>query len=248
MASVTAPGSRGTVRLASASPAAAPLIDPGFLREPADLDRLAAGLSLARTAAAHPAFTGLGVTETRPGPAVRDSDGLRDWIRQTVGSYYHPSGTCQIGPRPGDGAVVDPELRVHGISGLRVADASVMPVIVNAPLHATVLAVAERAASLITGRQPGPRIPAGHPARPRPARVLPKQKVLIRPAPTQPARFCRPRTIGDYVVLDWFTAYGTVGLAHSLTAANPSARWMADAVYGQFWDHMHEVYTSLVIP
>jgi choline dehydrogenase len=159
MASVTAPGSRGTVRLASASPAADPLIDPGFLREPADLDRLTTGLSLARTAAAHPAFTGLGVTETRPGPAVRDGDGLRDWIRQTVGSYYHPSGTCQIGPRPGDGAVIDPELRVHGISGLRVADASVMPVIVNAPLHATVLAVAERAASLITGRQPGPRIP-----------------------------------------------------------------------------------------
>jgi choline dehydrogenase len=159
MASVTAPGSRGTVRLASASPAAAPLIDPGFLREPADLDRLTTGLGLARTAAGQAAFAGLGVTETRPGPAVRDGDGLRDWIRQTVGSYYHPSGTCQIGPRPGDGAVIDPELRVHGISGLRVADASVMPVIVNAPLHATVLAVAERAASLITGRQPGPRIP-----------------------------------------------------------------------------------------
>ena len=159
MASVTAPDSRGSVRLASASPADPPLIDPGFLREQADLDRLAVGLGLVRTAAAHAAFTALGVTEAWPDPAVRASNGLRAWIRQTVGSYYHPAGTCAIGPSAGDGAVVDPDLRVHGISGLRVADASVMPVIPNAPLHATVLAVAERAASLITGAQPGPRTP-----------------------------------------------------------------------------------------
>jgi choline dehydrogenase len=156
MASVTAPDSRGSVRLASASPAAAPLIDPGFLRDPADLTRLAVGLALIRTATAHAAFTQLGVTETWPGPGVRDSDGLRDWIRRTVGSYYHPAGTCRIGPDADDGAVVDLDLRVHGISGLRVADASVMPLIVNAPLHATVLAVAERAADLITGR-PSPQ-------------------------------------------------------------------------------------------
>jgi choline dehydrogenase len=155
MASVTAPDSRGTVRLASASPAAPPLIDPGFLREPADLDRLTIGLSLIRTAAESIAFTRLGVTGDWPGPAVRDRDALRDWIRQTVGSYYHPAGTCAIGPSPDDGAVVDPKLRVHGIDGLRVADASVMPLIVNAPLHATVLAVAERAAGLIAGREPG---------------------------------------------------------------------------------------------
>jgi choline dehydrogenase len=96
------------------------------------------------------------VTETWPGPSVRDSDGLRDWIRRTVGSYYHPVGTCRIGPDADDGAVVDLDLHVHGISGLRVADASVMPLIVNAPLHATVLAIAERAADLITGR-PSPQ-------------------------------------------------------------------------------------------
>ncbi len=155
MASVTAPDSRGSVRLASASPADPPLIDPGFLREQADLDRLAVGLNLIRTAAASSAFTRLGVTEAWPGAGARDSDALRNWIRRTAGSYYHPAGTCAIGPSPDDGAVVDPELRVHGVTGLRVADASVMPLIVNAPLHATVLAVAERAASLITGRQPG---------------------------------------------------------------------------------------------
>ena len=152
MASVIAPDSRGSVRLASASPADPPLVDPGFLREPARPGPAGGGLALVRTAAAGAAFTRLGVTEVWPGPGARDSDGLRDWIRRTVGSYYHPAGTCRIGPSPDDGAVVDPELRVHGISGLRVADASVMPLIPNAPLHATVLAVAERAADLIAGR------------------------------------------------------------------------------------------------
>jgi choline dehydrogenase len=153
VASVMAPASRGTVRLCSPDPTAAPLIDPGFLREAADLSRLETGLALLRHAAARPAFHRLGATEARPGPGTRDGAGLRAWIRRTVGSYYHPAGTCRIGPDGDYGAVVDLELRVHGISGLRVADASVMPAIPNAPLHATVLAVAERAADLITGRQ-----------------------------------------------------------------------------------------------
>jgi hypothetical protein len=73
------------------------------------------------------------------------------------------------------------------------------------------------------------------------------QKVLTRPAPEQVGRFVRSRMIGDFVMLDWDTAYGTIGLAHSLIAANASARWLADAVYGQFWDHMHEVYAALVV-
>jgi choline dehydrogenase len=152
-ASVTAPDSRGTVRLASADPAAAPLIDPGFLREATDCARMAAGLQIARNAGA--LLGQLAVTEVLPGVAAGPGD-LRDWIMRTVGSYYHPAGTCAIGPEPGGGAVVDPELRVYGVSGLRVADASVMPLIVNAPLNATVLAVAERAADLIAGRRVGP--------------------------------------------------------------------------------------------
>ncbi len=142
MAAAAAPDSRGTVRLASADPQAVPLIDPGFLRNGRDLDRLAAGLALIRevAAVAH-------ATETWPGAEVRTERGLRDYIRHTVGSYYHPAGTCRIGSGP-DG-VVDARLRVHGISGLRIADASVLPVIPNAPLNATVLAVAEKAADLI---------------------------------------------------------------------------------------------------
>jgi choline dehydrogenase len=150
VASAVAPASRGTVRLAGASPLAAPLIDPAFLAEPDDLGRLEAGLGIIRRAAASTAMARLGASETWPGPGAGDSAGLRDWIRHTVGSYWHPAGTCRMGPAGDPGAVVDPRLRVHGVTGLRVADASVMPVIPNAPLNATVLAVAEKAAALIT--------------------------------------------------------------------------------------------------
>jgi choline dehydrogenase len=156
VASAVAPDSRGSVRLASASPLGAPLIDPGLLRDPGDIERLETGLAMIRRAAAGTAFARLGVTEAHPGPGVRASGELRAWIRRTVSSYYHPAGTCRIGPGTDLGAVIDPELRVHGIAGLRVADASVIPVIPNAHPHATVLAIAERAAGLIAGhRCPG---------------------------------------------------------------------------------------------
>ena len=150
VAAAVAPDSRGTVRLASASPLDAPLIDPGLLREPRDIERLETGLAMIRQAAAGAAFARLGVTEAHPGPGVRAGE-LRAWIRRTVSSYYHPAGTCRIGPGTDQGAVVDPELRVHGITGLRVADASVMPLVPNAHPNATVLAIAERAADLIAG-------------------------------------------------------------------------------------------------
>jgi len=149
-ASAVAPNSRGTVALASAHPLDDPRIDPGFLREPADLDRLVAGLGIIRQAAADATFTRLGITETWPGPETRTSADLRDYIRRTVGSYYHPASTCRIGPEADEDAVVDPQLRVHGVAGLRIADASVIPVIPNAPLNATVLAIAEKTADLIT--------------------------------------------------------------------------------------------------
>jgi choline dehydrogenase-like flavoprotein len=148
VAAVVAPDSRGSVRLASADPLAAPLIDPGFLREPRDIDRLAEGLARVREAAASAAFSGLDAREVWPGADVRTSAGLRSYIRRTVGSYYHPAGTCRMGS--GAGAVVDTQLRVRGVAGLRVADASVIPVLPNAHPHATVLAIAERAAELIS--------------------------------------------------------------------------------------------------
>jgi choline dehydrogenase len=146
------PDSRGTVRLPSASPLAPPLIDPGLLRDERDLDRLEDALSIAREAAQHPAFTRLGCTELAPGPAIQDAGSVRAYIRATVSSYHHPAGTCAMGTSPD--TVTDPQLRVHGITGLRVADASVMPVIPNAHPHATVLAIAEKAADMITGSRP----------------------------------------------------------------------------------------------
>ena len=152
VAAVVAPHSRGSVRLAQAGPQAAPVIDPGFLREASDLDRLEEGLRLARQAAADTAVTGRYEAEVWPGPTVHASAGLRGYIRRTVSSYYHPAGTCQMGTGPG--AVVDPQLRVRGVAGLRVADASVMPVLPNAHPNATVLAIAERAADLISGPPP----------------------------------------------------------------------------------------------
>jgi choline dehydrogenase len=152
VAAVVAPDSRGTVRLASPDPAAPARIDPGFLTDGRDLDRLAAGLSMIREAAASPAFAAPLAgrhAEVWPGPDAC----VRDYIRRGVGSYYHPAGTCRLGP--GASCVVDTQLRVHGIAGLRVADASVMPVITNAHPNATVLAIAERAADLIRGHTHG---------------------------------------------------------------------------------------------
>jgi choline dehydrogenase len=150
VASAVAPDSRGTVALASADPDAAPLIDPNFLADERDLDRLEAGFGMVRAAAADEAFAGLARAEVWPGPDVTSRAGIRDYIRRTVFSYYHPAGTCRMGADTG--AVVDPQLRVNGVAGLRVADASVMPVIPNAHPNATVLAIAERAAELIAAR------------------------------------------------------------------------------------------------
>jgi len=149
VAAVVAPDSRGSIRLASANPQVAPLIDPGFLRTAPDVERLAEGLSLLRHAAASAALDGLRQAEVWPGADVHTAGELRAYIRRTVSSYYHPAGTCRMGTD--SGAVVDPQLRVHGVAGLRVADASVMPTSPNAHPNATVLAIAERAAELISG-------------------------------------------------------------------------------------------------
>jgi choline dehydrogenase len=158
-ASVVAPSSRGSVRLASPAPDAAPLIDPGFLSHPRDLDRIEAGLRMIRSAVATPEFAtalteaeaGVKLTERWPGPDATSREALRGYARQAVGSYWHPAGTCRMGT--GADAVVDPELKVRGVDGLRVADASIMPTITNAHPNATVLAIAERAAALIQGER-----------------------------------------------------------------------------------------------
>jgi choline dehydrogenase len=144
------PDSRGSVRLASADPAAAPLIDPGLLADQRDVDAMVAGLRLTREIGGAQALAPWRQEEALPGAAVTTAVRQRDFLRRSTGGYWHPVGTCRMGTGPA--AVTDPQLRVHGISGLRVADASVMPSIPAANTNATVLAIAERAADLITGQ------------------------------------------------------------------------------------------------
>jgi choline dehydrogenase len=152
------PWSRGTVRLRSADPSAAPRIDLGYFREPADLDRLAAGLGRVRESATAAAIAELsGGVELAPGRDVANGDpqGLREWIRRNAWTYHHPVGTCAMGPAPDSGAVVDASGEVHGVSGLSVADASVMPDIPSANTHIPTVMIAERIASLLVTQGQG---------------------------------------------------------------------------------------------
>jgi len=142
------PHSRGSVRLASRNPDAAPLIDPAYYADERDLDRMLVGLELARELGGSAALAPYRDKEIGPGFEVGNPYALRQYLRRATNSHFHLVGTCAIGTD--SGAVVDPSLRVHGIDGLRVADASVMPSIVSADPHATVLAIAERAATLLS--------------------------------------------------------------------------------------------------
>ncbi|GIF77444.1 GMC family oxidoreductase [Asanoa siamensis] len=137
--------SRGSVRLASALPQAAPLIDPALFTDPQDMNTLLAGVRIAREVVASPALDSWRGREIIPGPVT--DDGLRAYARDFTSTYFHPSGTCRMGTDTD--AVVDLNLRVRGVDGLRVVDASVMPSIPAANLNATVLAIAERAVDII---------------------------------------------------------------------------------------------------
>jgi choline dehydrogenase len=141
------PRSRGTVRLRSSNPAARPLIDPNYYGDPGDVDVMAAGLRIVREIGQAEAFAPWRAEEVMPGSDVNDSAAVREYVRRSLLTFFHPVGTCRIGND--DTAVVDTQLRVHGIAGLRVADASVMPSIVSANTNATVYAIAERAADII---------------------------------------------------------------------------------------------------
>jgi len=144
------PRSRGSLRLASADPRDPPLIDPGFLTESADLDVLARAVALARDVGAAPELADWRKREVFPGPRVTDRRGLRAFAQRAANSFHHPVGTCRMGTDPA--AVVDAALRVRGVEGLRVVDASVMPSLPQAMVNAATIAIAERASDLILGR------------------------------------------------------------------------------------------------
>jgi choline dehydrogenase len=151
--------SRGRITLRSPDPRHKPAIDPGYLADSTDLDRLVAGLELARQFAAARPLARICQSEIAPGAEVRSRAELSEFVRRDVVTLYHPVGTCAMG---GDSrlaasrltSVVDPELRVRGVTGLRVVDASVMPTVPRGNTNAPTIAIAERAADLIAGRAP----------------------------------------------------------------------------------------------
>ncbi len=138
------PASRGVVTLRSADPLAAPVIEANYLSEASDIAALAHGVRLARDIAHSSAYEGLRGAAVDPLDTVRSVADIRAFIRRVSDTIFHPVGTCRMGRGPE--AVVDPELRVHGITGLRVADASVMPVSVNSQTMAACVMIGEKAA------------------------------------------------------------------------------------------------------
>ena len=144
------PASRGFVALRSADLGDPPLIEPRYLSEPSDLEALVLGVERLRDLAAQPALAEVTSREIRPGPEARTRAEIAASIRQFASNHFHVSGTCRMGP-DGAGAVVDPQLRVHGLLGLRVADASIMPELINGNLNAPVMMIAEKAAAMIAG-------------------------------------------------------------------------------------------------
>jgi choline dehydrogenase-like flavoprotein len=124
-----------------------PQIDLGLLRDQADLDVLLRGVKLARRILEQDPFAQHGLTELLPGKDVQDDDALTDFIRSEARTVYHPVGTCAMGQGPG--AVVDERLRVHGLRGLRVVDASIMPTIISGNTNAPAIMIAEKAADMI---------------------------------------------------------------------------------------------------
>ncbi|MEO8258853.1 MAG: GMC family oxidoreductase N-terminal domain-containing protein [Acidobacteriota bacterium] len=161
--SLVRPQSRGTITLRSAEPFDAPLIHANYLQAQADVDALVQGARLARLFGASTAYDQLRADEVAPGrPAVSTAD-LEQFARQQVDTIYHPAGTCRMGPASDALAVVDAQLRVHGVEGVRVADASIMPEVVNATTHAACIAIGEKCAALITQAKESPaRPPAGN--------------------------------------------------------------------------------------
>ena len=145
------PESRGYVSLASKDPFAAPKIHQNFLSSRRDWESLRAGFRIARRIAAQPAMEPFVGAEFFPGPGCESDDQIDEHIRKTSITVHHPAGTCRMGTD--DRSVVDPELRVRGVDGLRVVDASVMPDLVCGNINAAVIMIAERASELIRDRQ-----------------------------------------------------------------------------------------------
>jgi choline dehydrogenase len=151
--------SRGRVKLASRDPRHRPVIDPDYLSDVRDLNALTVGVRMARDYGTAAPLAKICAAELTPGEEIRTDYEVRDFIRSTLVTAYRPAGTCAMGgdvarSASGYDSVVDPLLRVRGVRGLRIVDASVMPTLPRGGAIAPVIAIAERAADLIAGRAP----------------------------------------------------------------------------------------------
>jgi choline dehydrogenase len=150
------PESRGEIKLKSPDPFDAPAVHPNYLAAETDRRTIVAGLKLCRQILATPHMQNFIEAEFQPGSAVESDEELLDYARRRGGTVYHPTTTCKMGNDPM--AVVDPELRVYGVDGLRVADASVMPTVVSGNTNAATIMIGEKAADM--ARQPAARMAA----------------------------------------------------------------------------------------
>lgn len=146
-AGLVRPSSRGTLQLRSSNPLDKPRIDINYLQTQSDVDRLLMCVEIVRDIAHQPAYREWLKREVFPGPAIETRAQLREYVLTTYSTYYHPAGSCKMGID--SMAVVDPELRVHGLQGLRVADASIMPEVIGGNTNGPSIMIGEKAADLI---------------------------------------------------------------------------------------------------
>jgi choline dehydrogenase len=149
MANLVKPRSIGSVRLRSANPDDDALINPNWLSDPSDQARLLSAMKYLRRIAATAPLADVIREERQPGPAVQSDEQLLSYMRRTTESNYHPCGTCRMGKADDPMAVLTADLRVKGVTGLRVFDASMMPSVISANTNATVMAVADRGVDIM---------------------------------------------------------------------------------------------------
>jgi choline dehydrogenase len=148
--------SRGAVRLRSADPAAPPAIRFNYMSHPEDWEDFRRAIRLTREILGQPAFAPYADGEIQPGPGVETDEGIDAFVRDHAESAYHPCGTCRMGRADDPLAVVDPETRVIGVEGLRVADSSIFPQVTNGNTNAPSIMVGEKVADHLLGRRMAP--------------------------------------------------------------------------------------------